>query len=74
MGLLETLIGRTNKMTDKILKSCNCCSKIKLVKATHNYARCCGGRAGFTALSADQIAERNARRAATITFIESLEL
>ena len=59
-------------MNIKVLKFCNCCGKGKMLKATHNYGNCCGGRAAFTAASAKQIAERNARRARTQSLIEEL--
>lgn len=59
-------------MTTKIHKRCNNCRKVKLVKATHNYANCCGGRAAFTALSDEEVVERLAQRERTLRFIEEL--
>lgn len=47
----------------KTLKFCNNCGKAKMVKATHNYANCCGSRVGVTAATPEQLAARAAARA-----------
>ena len=57
---------------DKVLKRCNCCGKVKPIKSTHNYGNCCGGRAGFTVLTADELSARSEETKAREAFIRSL--
>lgn len=52
-----------------VLKFCNNCRKPKFVKASHNYANCCGGRTGFRNATAEELAEFETRQERLRKFI-----